>query len=185
MNAAERQELFRIIKERSFREGDFTLASGRKSRLYFNLKPTMMLARGAYLSARAFLDIIHAEKAEYIGGLEMGAVPLIGSIAALSEAEKKPVNTFFVRKQVKDHGTGLLLEGLMPGETLAGKRVLILDDVATTGGSIWKAVEAARASGAQVDASLVMIDREEGSAEYLAERGVRLLSVFKGKAFLA
>jgi orotate phosphoribosyltransferase len=177
-------ELLEIIKRRSFRQGRFTLSSGRESSLYFNLKPTMMHARGAYLCARAVLKRIRAEHADYVGGLEMGAVPVIGSLAALSEAEGKPVRTFFVRKAAKAHGTREVIEGLGPGESLAGKRVLVLDDVATTGNAILQAVAAARAAEASVDSALVLIDREEGAAETLAGDGIRLLAVFRAANFL-
>ena len=176
-------ELRELIRARSFRRGEFTLASGRKSDLYFNLKPTMMDPRGAHLSALAFLDRVHAERAEYVGGLEMGAVPVIAALAAVSDAAGAPVRTFFVRKQAKDHGTRDVIEGLAPGETLAGRRVLIADDVATTGGSIIKTIEAVRGAGAVADAALVLIDRQEGAAEALAEHGLRLISVFTGADF--
>ena len=184
LTAAEEQELFELIRTRSFRRGRFTLASGRESELYFNLKPTMMHPRGAALSAKAFLDRVVAEGAEWIGGLEMGAVPVIASLAAVSDIEGRPVKTFFVRKTAKEHGTRQTVEGLGPDESLQGERVIIADDVATTGGSIVKAVEAAREAGAIVDAALVLVDRDEGAAEALADQGIRLLSVFKGPAFL-
>ena len=177
-------ELLEIIKRRSFRQGSFTLSSGRESSLYFNLKPTMMHPRGAYLCARAVLKRIRAEHAYYVGGLEMGAVPVIGSLAALSEAEGKPVRTFFVRRAAKAHGTREVIEGLGPGESLAGKRVLVLDDVATTGNAILQAAAAARAAEASVDSALVLIDREEGAAETLAGDGIRLLAVFRAANFL-
>ncbi|HUJ46411.1 MAG TPA: orotate phosphoribosyltransferase [Rhizomicrobium sp.] len=176
--------LFDIIRTRSFKRGHFKLASGRESELYFNLKPTMMAPAGALLSARALLVRIWPEKPDYVGGLEMGAVPVIAALAALSEAEGRPVKTFFVRKQPKGHGTMDLIEGLAPDETLDGKRVLVVDDVATSGGSILKAADAVTALGAKVDAGLVIIDREEGGTEALAPRGIRLLSVFKGREFL-
>lgn len=176
-------ELREIIRERSFRSGRFTLASGLESDLYFNLKSTMMDSRGAYLSALAFLSRIDREKVDYIGGLEMGAVPIIAAVAAISQSRHTPVETFFVRKEAKKHGTREVIEGLSPAETLAGKNVLIADDVATTGGSIMKAIEAARAAGATVDTALVLVDRGEGAAEFLAERGVALLSIFKGDDF--
>ena len=176
-------ELRELIRTRSFRRGDFTLASGRKSDLYFNLKPTMMDPRGAHLSALAFLDRVLAEHADYVGGLEMGAVPVIAALAAISDAAGAPVRTFFVRKQAKEHGTRDVIEGLAPGESLAGRRVLIADDVATTGGSIIKTIEAVRAAGAAVDAALVLIDRQEGAAEALAGHGLRLISVFTGADF--
>ncbi len=177
-------ELFELIRTRSFRRGKFTLASGRESELYFNLKPTMMWPKGALLAARAFLDRIHAEGVEYVGGLEMGAVPLLGALAAVGEAEGRPVKTFFVRKAKKEYGAQQQVEGLAADESLDGKRVMVLDDVATTGGSIVKAIDAARASGAVVETALVVVDRDEGASEALAEHGVRLLSVFKGPEFL-
>src|SRR5947208_17101543 len=94
-------ELFAIIRDRSFRRGKFQLASGRESELYFNLKPTMMSPTGALLSARALLARIRLENVDYVGGLEMGAVPVIAALAAISAAEGQPVKTFFVRKQPK------------------------------------------------------------------------------------
>jgi orotate phosphoribosyltransferase len=176
-------ELLELIRARSFRLGKFTLVSGAESDLYFNLKPTMMDPRGAHLSARAFLARILPEKVDYVGGLEMGAVPVISSVAAISDAEQTPVKTFFVRKEAKKHGTRDVIEGLGPGESLQGARVLIADDVATTGGSIMKAVEAAREAGAVVEVALVLVDREEGAQQALAGQGIRLLSVFKGGEF--
>jgi orotate phosphoribosyltransferase len=178
------QELVDVIKQRSYRRGHFKLASGAESEFYFNLKPTMMSAQGAYLSALALLEKIRGEKVDYVGGLEMGAVPVIASLAALSYEDGKPVETFFVRKQAKDHGTQDLVEGLAPGETLAGKRVMIIDDVATSGGSIVKAAEVARAAGAIVETALVIIDREEGASEALAKAGIKLLSALKKNDFL-
>ncbi len=176
-------ELLELVRSRSFRLGRFTLSSGAESDLYFNLKPTMMDPRGAHLSARAFLTRILAEGVDYIGGLEMGAVPIIAGVAAISDADGMPVRTFFVRKEAKKHGTKDVIEGLGPGETLADKRVLIADDVATTGGSILKAIVEARAAGASVDVALVLVDREEGAEAFLQDHGVRLVSVFKASAF--
>ena len=175
--------LLEVIRKRSFRRGHFKLASGAESTFYFNLKPTMMDPEGAYLSAQALLARVKAQSPDYVGGLEMGAVPVIACIAALSFADGKPVKTFFVRKQAKDHGTQDLVEGLMAGESLTGQRVMIVDDVATSGGSIVKAAEAARQAGATVDCALVIIDREEGATEALAPHGIRLLSVLKKSQF--
>ena len=182
--SSDEAQLFEIIRARSFRRGTFRLASGRESELYFNLKPTMMSAKGALFSARALLARIWPEKPDYVGGLEMGAVPVIASLAALSEEAGKPVNTFFVRKQAKGHGTMDMIEGLSAHETLAGSKVLVVDDVATSGGSLIKAADAVRAAGGKVETALVLIDREEGAAEALALQDIRLLSVFKGREFL-
>ena len=181
--AGEEAELFDIIKRRSFRLGRFTLSSGVESDLYFNLKSTMMSPRGAYLSARAFLHRIWPSGVDFVGGLEMGAVPIIGGLAAISEQSGRPLRTFFVRKEPKKHGTKDLIEGLAPDESLAGARVMVLDDVATSGGSILKAVNPVRNAGAIVDTALVLVDREEGASEFLAEHDIKLLSVFKGHEF--
>ena len=175
-------ELLALIRARSLRLGKFTLASGRESDLYLNLKPTMMDPRGARLCAEAFLVRVPAGT-DYVGGLEMGAVPVIAALAALSDLAGRPVRTFFVRKAAKDHGTREVVEGLAGGETLAGKRVLVVDDVATTGGSVLQAVEAARSVGAVVTDALVIVDRQEGGTEALAAAGVRLASVFVGDDF--
>jgi orotate phosphoribosyltransferase len=183
LDDGERAELFEIIAERSFRRGLFKLSSGIESNLYFNLKPAMMHPRGAYLSARSFLDILHREGADYVGGLEMGAVPILGAVAAIGEIEGRPVGTFFVRKQPKAHGTRDLVEGLGPNETLAGRKVVVADDVATSGASIYRAIETARAAGALVQAALVLVNREEGAEAFLAEHGVRLLAVFRASQF--
>jgi orotate phosphoribosyltransferase len=179
---ASEAELLEMIRARSVRIGKFTLASGRESDLYINLKPTMMDPRGAHLTAKAFLARI-PPGTDYVGGLEMGAVPVISALAAVSDIEGRPVKTFFVRKSVKDHGTREVVEGLMTGESLAGKRVLMVDDVATTGGSVIKAIEAARAAGAIVDHSLVIVDRQEGGTEALAAIGIALDRVFVGDDF--
>jgi orotate phosphoribosyltransferase len=175
-------ELLEMIKQRSRRLGKFTLASGRESDLYLNLKPTMMDPRGARLCAEAFLARIPAGT-EYVGGIEMGAVPVTAAMAAISDVHGKPVRTFFVRKAVKDHGTRQLVEGLAEGETIEGKRVLVTDDVATTAGSVLQAVQAARAAGAIVTDALVLVDRQEGGTENLAAHGVKLHSVFVGDDF--
>jgi orotate phosphoribosyltransferase len=176
--------LLEVIRQRSFRRGHFRLSSGAESTFYFNLKPTMMSPEGAHLAARALLARIREENIDYVGGLEMGAVPVIGAVAALSHAEGKPVRSFFVRKRQKEHGTKDIVEGLAPDESLSGKRVMIVNDVATSGGSILKAAEAARAAGAAVECALVIVDREEGATVALQKAGIRLLSVLKKNDFL-
>lgn len=182
--ATEERELFELIRRRSFRRGHFVLSSGRESEMYFNLKPTMLDPRGAYLCAAAFLGIMATEDVRYAGGLEMGAVPMLGSLAALSEMRGHPVRTFFVRKKPKTHGTRELIEGLAGDETLAGARVMIIDDVATTGNSALQAAQIAREAGAIVDSALVIVDRDEGAHEMLAREGIRLFSVLPGPDFL-
>lgn len=171
--------LVALIRSRSYATGDFTLASGRKSRHYFNLKPTMMHPQGALLAGTAMLDAITDEGADYVGGLEMGAVPLISAMAALSAQRGAPIGAFFVRKKAKDHGAKQLIEGLAPGESLAGKRVIAAEDVTTTGGSVLQAIAAVREAGGICDTVLTLLDREEGAREALEAEGLRLISVVR------
>lgn len=169
-----------ILASRSFKRGEFLLASGRRSRIYFNLKTTMLTAEGAAHCARGLFEQLRTCDADYIGGLEMGAVPLLGSVAALSWERGAPVPAIFVRKAPKAHGTALMIEGLddFGDETLAGKRVVLIDDVATSGRSILKAVDQIEAAGGTVGDAIVIVDREEGAAELLRARGIALTALF-------
>jgi orotate phosphoribosyltransferase len=107
-----------------------------------------------------------------VGGLEMGAVPIAAAVAAVSFAKGRPLPAFFVRKLAKEHGTQSLIEGLVKGETIKGKRVIIVEDVTTTGGSSLKAVEAVRSEGASVVRVITIVDRLEGAAETFAKGGI-------------
>jgi len=173
---AERQQLVEILRERTLKRGRFRLASGRESRIYFNMKATMMHPRGANLCARGLLRTLETLQFDYVSGLEMGAVPLLGAVAALSHDQDFPVAATFVRKQPKAHGTQLMVEGLEDegGESLEGKRVVVIDDVATSGGSILKAVDQIVAAGGKVEHAVVLLDREEGAGQMLADKGVVL-----------
>ena len=179
-----RARLADIIRTRSFGRGEITLASGRKSDFYFNLKPTMLDPEGAALLAELTFDALKDDKLDYVGGLEMGAVPLAGAIAQLSWLKHHPIAAFFVRKKPKEHGARLAVEGLAKGETLQGKRVVIVEDVTTTGGSAIKALDAVRQAGGEVVLVYTMVDREEGAAENFAEAGVPFRSLYKASEFL-
>jgi orotate phosphoribosyltransferase len=177
-DAALRTRLIKIIKARSFQSGrEVKLASGRTSTYYFNMKPTMLDAEGAHVIATLILSAIAGLKADLIGGLEMGAVPLAAAVAAVSHAEGSPINAFFVRKQAKEHGTKSLIEGLPNGESLKGRRVVVVEDVTTTGGSAIKAAEALRAEGAEVVGVVTVIDREEGAGDAFAAAGLTLTPI--------
>lgn len=179
-DAALRARLIDIIKARSFQSGkEVKLASGKTSTYYFNMKPTMLDAEGAHVIATLILAAIADLDADFIGGLEMGAVPLASAVAAVSHGGNKPVNAFFVRKQAKDHGTRSLIEGLREGETLRGKRVVVVEDVTTTGGSAIKAAEALRGEGAEVVGVVTVLDREEGAQEAFAAAGLTLTPILK------
>jgi orotate phosphoribosyltransferase len=182
--SASRARLADIIRARSFGRGEITLASGRKSDFYFNLKPTMLDPEGAALLAELTFDALKDDKFDYVGGLEMGAVPLAGAIAQLSWLKNHPIAAFFVRKKPKEHGAQLAVEGLAKGETLQGKRVVIVEDVTTTGGSAIKALEAVRDAGGKVVLVYTMVDREEGATENFAEAGVPFRSLYRASEFL-
>lgn len=181
---AARARLRDIIEKRSFGRGEITLTSGRKSNFYFNLKPTMLDAEGALLLAELVLDALGPEELDYLGGLEMGAVPVASAVAALSALRGNPLHAFFVRKRPKEHGAKLLVEGLAPGESLAGKRVAVIEDVTTTGGSALKAVETVKEAGAEVALVFTMVDRQEGAAEAFAAAGVPFRALFTAEEFL-
>ena len=173
-----RARLIEIIKTRSFQSGrEVKLASGRTSTYYFNMKPTMLDAEGAHLIATLILDAIKGLDADLIGGLEMGAVPIASAVAAVSHSSGRPVNAFFVRKQAKEHGTKSLIEGLPDGDSLKGKRVVVVEDVTTTGASAIKAAEAVRAEGAEVVGVVTVIDRQEGAAEAFAAAKLKLTPI--------
>lgn len=173
-----RERLIAIIKERSFQSGkEITLASGRTSTYYFNMKPTMLDAEGSHLIATLILEAIDGLGADLVGGLEMGAVPIASAVAAVSQAKGKPVNAFFVRKQAKEHGTKSLIEGLPMGDSMKGKKVVVVEDVTTTGGSAIKAAEQLRAEGAEVVGVVTVVDRQEGAEDAFAAAGLKLTPI--------
>lgn len=168
----DRDRLIALIKERSFQSGDtIKLASGRSSNYYFNMKPTMLHAEGAYLIGKLIVEQLDGIDVDFAGGLEMGAVPIAAAVAAVSHAEGKPIHSFFVRKQAKEHGTRSLVEGLAKTESMAGKNVVVLEDVTTTGGSALKAADNLKADGANIVRVVTIVDRQEGAEQAFAEAG--------------
>jgi len=167
------QELHQLITQLSFRRGAFTLASGQSSTYFFDLKPTMLHPLGANLIAREVLDIVSQFEADAIGGLVVGAVPLIAATVTLSHG-KRPLRGFYVRKEAKDHGTAQLIDGL----DVAGLTVILLEDVTTTGGSLLKAATAVRAAGGNVQNAVTVIDRQAGGGYNLEHHGIKLRSIF-------
>jgi orotate phosphoribosyltransferase len=181
---ADRDRLIAIIRERSFQRGtEVKLASGRSSSFYFNMKPTMLHPEGAHLIGRLIVESLRADKVAFVGGLEMGAVPLATAAASVSHELGVPVGAFFVRKQAKEHGTQSLVEGLAPGESLKGQRVAVLEDVTTTGGSAMKAVAALRKDGAEIVRVLTVVDRLEGAAETFKTAGLPFSALLTARDF--
>jgi orotate phosphoribosyltransferase len=162
----EREQLRQMLKRESLMFGEFTLASGKKSNFYFDSKRTTLLPEGSWLTARAVLGIIREQgiEADAIGGLTLGADPIVCPVAALSHAEGPALRAFIVRKDAKEHGTGRRIEG----QLTPASRVIIVDDVVTTAGSTQKAIDAAEGEGHTVVAVICLVDREEGGAAKLA-----------------
>jgi orotate phosphoribosyltransferase len=163
-----KQELIEIICKKSFKYTEtpsFKLVSGRMSRFYVNCKPTTLSPRGMFLVGHLVFDIIKDLKPDGIGGLTFGADPMAMATAFVSELKGSPINAFSIRKTQKDHGIVKWVEGdLQPGQ-----RVVIIDDVATTGGSTIKAIERAGSEGLDVVKAVILVDRQEGGLENIRQ----------------
>jgi len=178
--ADKRQRLRDIIAAKSLLSGSFTLASGKSSGYFFDMKKTMFDPEGASLVGELLCDLLAGDsETKAVGGLEMGAVPIALAIAMKSNERGRPIDAFFVRKEVKDHGTAKRIDG----NFAPGSKVVILEDVTTTGGSAMKAVAAVRAEGGKVDKIVTIVDRLEGARENLKKEGLALVSLFTNDDF--
>ena len=176
----EREELKAILKERSVLKGDFTLVSGRKSSYYVNGKMTTLNARGLYLSAKLLLERFAGLAYEGFAGPTIGADPIIGALLTLSALGGRQKEGLLIRKEAKDHGTKSLVEGNLA----KGMRIILLEDVATTGGSLLKAAKAIEEGGGTIAGIFTIIDREEGAGANLAQAGYTFSSLFTVKELL-
>jgi orotate phosphoribosyltransferase len=149
-----------LIAVGAVKTGDFTLSSGKKSNFYIDCRKATLHPQGAKLIGRLILEMIKGQKIDAVGGLTLGADPIIGAVITLGE-----IPGFIVRKQAKEHGTKQRIEGLLQ----PGWNVLIVEDVATTGGSALEAIQAAEEAGAKVVKVISVVDREEGAKQALAK----------------
>lgn len=174
----DRQRLKEILLEKSYREGIFKLSSGKESDFYIDGKQTTLSAEGAYLCGKLIFEIMknNSEPIGAVGGMTLGADPLVTAASMVSFLEKAPVPAFIVRKESKGHGTEQYIEGLknMP----VGCTVALLEDVVTTGGTLLKVIDRVEAQGFKVGLVITVVDRQEGGAETLAEKGYPLKSIF-------
>ena len=162
------ERLLEVALERgALKYGKFTLTSGKESTYYFDGRLLSLDPEGAHLIAEALLPILLEAGAEAVGGLTLGADPIVSSIALASHLRGEPIPGFIVRKEAKSHGTGQGIEGPL----LPGSKVAIIDDVCTTAGSLFQAIEAAEAAGCTVVKVAAILDRKEGGSEELARRG--------------
>ena len=175
--------LVALLAERSARRGDFTLASGRRSTLYVDARLTTMSPDGLALIGPTALDAIARAgwDVDAVGGLTLGADPVSYAIAYASALAGRPVRAFTVRKEAKQHGTGRLIEGPFR----SGDRVVVVEDVITTGGSALRAVEAIRAAGGTVVGVLAVVDREEGGREAIEGAGLPVVALARAADIVA
>ncbi len=163
-----KQALIEAVKRDALKFGDFTLASGAKSTYYIDCRNVTLEANGAALIGAGMLERIAEFEVDAVGGLTMGADPIVGAVLAHAGIHGTALRGFLVRKEAKDHGTGKLVEGpLRPGD-----RVAIVEDVATTGGSSLKAVDAVLAAGCTVACVAAVLDRLAGAGEAFGKRGI-------------
>lgn len=178
-----RSRLIDLLATRSARRGSFTLASGRQSDLYIDCRPTTMHPAGLAAIGPLGLHAIGERgwAPMSVGGLTLGADPVSYAIAYASQLAGIPVRAFTVRKEAKTHGTGKVIEGAFE----SGDRVVVVEDVITTGGSALRAVEAVRAAGATVLGVLAVVDREEGGREAVEAQGLEVAALVTAAEIVA
>ncbi len=182
MNNPER--LKAIILEKSYYEGVFTLTSGKQSDFYIDGKQTTLSAEGAWLCGSLIFDRIkkHPESISGVGGMTLGADPLVTATSIASFLEGAPIPAFIVRKKTKAHGTSITLEGQNNLE--AGCRVTLLEDVVTTGGTLLDVIDQVMTQNFDPVQIITVVDRQEGGAEALAARGFTLEALFTREELL-
>jgi orotate phosphoribosyltransferase len=185
MTTEERNELMQIVRELSYEEREVTLASGRKSNFYFDGKQTCLHRSGGLLVGKAFWDVVKTFDGpiDGVGGLTLGADPIATATSIAAALEGTPVHAFIIRKEPKGHGTGQWLEGRK--NLPLGSRVVILEDVTTTGDSSLKAVTRAQEEGLKVMGIITLVDRQEGAQENITAAGQVLKAVFTREEVVA
>lgn len=174
----DRKKLKKLLFELSYEKKEITLASGRKSDFYFDGKQTSLHPEGAFLIAGAILKIIrtHFSDVEAVGGPTLGADPIVTAVSLTSYTQGNPLFAFIIRKEPKKHGTQAWIEGYK--NLSPNMKVVLFEDVVTTGASVLKAVSKATDAGLNVRGVITLVDREEGALEHLKEQGIPLYSVF-------
>jgi orotate phosphoribosyltransferase len=166
--ASAREQLLNLLATNSFRLGEFTLSSGGKSDYYIDCRTTTLHAQGSELTGRVFLELIQKQgwQPQAVGGLTMGADPIVVATSVISSQAGAPIHGFLVRKAEKAHGMGRRVEGFQE----KGARVVIVDDVCTTGGSTIQAIEAAREFGFNIAGVACLVERLEAGGRPAVEK---------------
>ena len=180
-----RQRLKELLLQKSYREGKVKLSSGLESDFYIDGKQTTLDAEGAYLCGRLLFDLIRTGGVGIggVGGMTLGADPLVTAVSLISYLDNEPIPAFIVRKEPKGHGTENYIEG--KSNLADGTRVALLEDVVTTGGTLLQVIDRVEAQGFKVGLVATIVDRQEGGEEALAAKGYKLLSVFTREELLA
>ena len=168
-----RQRLIELFQQRALKYGDFQLASGKKSHYYLDGKQVTLHAEGLRLVSEGVLSLLDGVACDAIGGMSIGADPIVGGVLTVAASQGRELRGFMVRKEAKGHGTKKFLEG--PVEP--GQKVIIVDDVVTTGGSSILAIERAQEFGCEVVLVVGIVDRLQGGAGNFAELGIRFQSL--------
>ena len=181
----DKERLKEILLEKSYRKGTFTLTSGKTSDFYIDGKQTTLDAEGAFLCGKLLFELISNEtdKIDAVGGMTLGADPLVSAVSLVSYLEHAPIPAFIVRKEAKGHGTDNYIEGLK--NLPEGGRVALVEDVVTTGGTLLKVIERVEAAGFTVGLVVTVVDRQEGGAETLAAEGYPLKALFTRESLLS
>jgi len=174
MSNLERDQLRQMLLERSMRFGEFVLSSGATSNYYIDVRKTSLHPQGLRLISKLFFEMLQNENVTAVGGLTLGADPLVAGLMLHSAEQGRPLEGFFVRRTTKDHG----LRGQVEGNLAGHKRIAILDDVITSGESAMIAAEAAESYKAQVVRVLAVVDRGQGAAQLFQQRGLPFASLF-------
>ncbi len=173
----EEKRLLRLLKDLSYEEGDFLLASGKRSTFYIDCKETTLNPEGMYLVGHLMYQrVLGMPDIEAVGGVSIGGDPLVCSTVIASYALRSPIPGFFIRKEPKGHGTNVWIEG---GKNLKkGMNVVILEDVVTTGGSSLKAIDVTEREGFKVKGVIALLDRLDGGKEAIESKGYKFSSIF-------
>jgi len=169
----DRDRLLALVKRDALQFGDFTLASGKKSSFYIDCRNVTLSSEGASLIGSGLLDLFVKESIDAVGGLTMGADPVLSAVLTIAGLRGRPLRGFIVRKEAKQHGAGKLIEGPIR----SGDRVAVVEDVTTTGGSALQAVAAVEAIGAKTVCVATVLDRLAGAKEAFAEKKIPFLSL--------
>ncbi len=173
----DRSRFLSILKEKSYEKRRVILSSGRESDFYIDCRQTTLDAEGAVLTGRLFCAMLEAgERPEAVGGITLGADPIVTAVSITSVLRGWPVPAFIIRKEPKKHGTAQWIEGTK--NLRPGMRVAILEDVVTTGASTLRAIERSVLSGLVVARVLCLVDRNEGGADAVAQAGYRVEPMF-------